>query len=426
MESLGIARRLALLGFNAYAFGAVALVPPTAFPAAHAELYHLYFAKIGQRLGFVLPSTYLTFPPQVPWESVHPFFQTLWPGWSLGLVVTLVVLPSVAVAAVRVLRRDRRRFRLLAPMLVAGSALATLCLTMSYHPSHLRYLIEPTVSLLLLGPLCLRELAWKRPLFLGPVISTLLAAVLVWETARVVAATPQFDAALVASTPRTEQYARFANPYRIKFSEAADRIETRYPVTEYPEIAVQVANLQTTHAFQYSHLTAIPHRRVSYWVDNGPTAPPPTVPVVTPVRGVAARFEADPRVFVDSLAPGIWLIVPLDRMAVSWKEESALQSGYPVLSIEAHVDPARVPQARYRFGVAPSYEALGWTADAGWVTDGKFEIRLVDWMLIPTSEDAYVDLRARLFVEVGGKDNRGRIERRSISLNRMVYGWDAR
>jgi hypothetical protein len=426
MGSLGIGQRLTLLGFNAYTFGAFTLVPPTAYPLAYEDYYRQYFTEFGQRLGFALPSTYLTFPPQVPWAGVFTFFQPAWAGWSLGLAVPLVVLPSAVVAAVLWVRGGPRRFRLAAPLVAAAAGVAVLCMTMSYHPSHTRYLIEPTGSLLLLGPLWLRAACRYRHAVIGAAVSALVVSLLTWETARVVAVRPEFDAALVSGVPRIEQYARFDNPYRFKYFEAAERLGERYPVSEYPEIAVHVGSLQNPHFLQYPYLTADPKRRVSYWRDTGAGGPTPTIPVVTPLRTVAARFESDRRVYVDPLAPGIWLVVPLTRMAVSWGMDDTPQDGYPVLHVEAHVDPERVRRPQYRFGVAPVYEALGWTADAGWGNEGRVDIRLAEWMVQPTSEDVFVDIRAQVFVEVRSSTNPRRIERRSIPLNRMVYGWDAR
>jgi hypothetical protein len=184
-----------------------------------------------------------------------------------------------------------------------------------YTVSNIRYLNEMVLLLLPLAPLPFLLLPRRLA---GPLAAG-LAVLLLVEMHGVVRDDKQKPLDRVAVVPRDEQYAVFnGNPPTM--ARAARVFDQKYPPAEYPEAFVHDTGAPNfpEHTFFGADL----ERRVSSWRPREGEADPPAADlpglVLTPDAALAERLGASGAAVVDRLGAGAWLLLPNDRLRVTF------------------------------------------------------------------------------------------------------------
>jgi hypothetical protein len=335
------ADRARLLLFNSAALGVELLLPPALLPRPVAEGLDDWFAARARALGVRLPDPTLT--PHAGWEGLirhvshrydsnHAGFGAAFP---LLLVPALLALPLAG-------RRlgPRRRFALAAAFLGLTYVVVLNVLTL-YTVSNIRYLNE---MVLLLAPLAPIPFLLLPRRLAGPLAAG-LAVLLLVEMHGVVREDKQKPVDRVAVVPRDEQYAVFnGNPPTM--ARAARIFDQKYPPAEYPEAFVHDTGAPNfpEHTFFGADL----ERRAASWRPRDGEAELPGL-VLTPDATLAERLGASGAAVVDRLGAGAWLLLPNDRLRVTFSVVQPTPGGDSVLRLAATVPPGRYRAPTFGF-----------------------------------------------------------------------------
>ena len=348
---LDLRDRLDLLAFNGLAFGYQLLAPPFLLPAATAAGLDESFRLRARALGFELPDARLTVHPD--WTDLirhaHPAHRYDSNHASFGAAFVLVVVPSLLALPFARRRLGPRWPFALATAGVALSYLVVYSLVYRYHVASIRFLVEMAILLLPIAPAAFALLPRR---VLGPALVT-LAVPLVLEMNDAFRNNRWLPPDQVVQTPRAEQIFRFSGG-NTTVVDAARALDRKYPPSAEPDVWVHDEGTGHASFPDYTFLGPGLERRTHYWVPT-PEAGMPPGPFVTMNRTVSDMLVGSGAAVADQLAPGVWLLLPNDRLRVRFTPAQATPSGESVVRVEASVAPGR-----YR---APTFAAF--TSDGG-------------------------------------------------------------
>ena len=348
---MGFRDRLDLLAFNGLALGHQLLAPPSLLSVETAAGLDQSFRTRAEALGLRVPDARLTVHHD--WRDLirhaHPVHRYDSNHASFGAAFLLVMVPAL-LALPFARRRLGPRWPFSLMMAWVGLCyFAVYMLVYRYHVASIRFLIEMVIVLLPIAPAALALLPSRA---LGPALVA-LALPLVLELNGTVRLNRWLPPDAVVMTPRAEQIYRFSGG-DASASDAARALDRRYPPSFEPDVWIHDDGTGHPSFPDYTFLGPSLERRTHYWAPSRAPGPPPG-PALTSDRALADDLARSGAVVADRLSPGIWLLLPNDRLRVRVAVVQSAISGEPVARVEA-----TVPPGRYR---APTFAAF--TSDGG-------------------------------------------------------------